>query len=64
MSKQTCLYLLSLFLILIANYVVYPGRGQRDGNIYQSVDIVGFQDGEREAFITCLQELGCYNAVI
>ena len=32
--------------------------------IDQSVDIVGFQDGGREAFITCLQELGCYNAII
>ena len=30
----------------------------------QSVDIVDFQDGGREAFITCLQELGHYNAVI
>ena len=32
--------------------------------IDQSVDIVGFQDGGRKASITCLKELGCYNAVI
>ena len=32
--------------------------------IDQSVDIVVFEDGRREAFITCLQEQGLYNALI